>query len=579
MALVPAAVLAQPLQYSIDLTHPQSHLVGVTLTIPNATREMEIQFPAWNALYQIRDFVRHVQNLQAECDGKPLALMPVDLNTWSSGAEQCTALTVRYQVYANEPGVFSSQLRARHAFLNLAEILFYLPARRETPDEVRFELPPGWKWITTMPGALSPAGYIAPGYDALVDSPVEAGDFDLYSYSQGGAAYRVVVRSDNDYPSARLLDAIKKITAAETSIMAGRPFSEYTFIFHFPSIGGGGGMEHSYGTAISFPAGQLDDSFADLENTIAHEFFHLWNVKRIRPSGLEPVNYVRGNNTSDLWFCEGVTSTYAELALLRAGLITSREFYSHLADAIGQLEERPARHFQSVAVSGLDAWLEKYADYRRPERSISYYNKGELLGYILDLAIRQASENHNSLDSLMRALEVQFAQRRRYYTDADLERLIASLGPGPAWARSFFDNDVTGTTDLDFARYLGYAGLRLAADTTLQPDWGIETIRNPGGLIEVTSVTPESGAAQAGIQSGDVLLEINGQPLYASPDQVLGLKPGERVKLRVRRGTRVLNVRLTLGARREVRYRVEEVPNATAHERAIRAGWLYGTTE
>ncbi|MGH9469082.1 MAG: PDZ domain-containing protein, partial [Terriglobia bacterium] len=350
----------------------------------------------------------------------------------------------------------------------------------------------------------------------------------------------------------------------------------YTFVFHFPAVGGGGGMEHSYGTAISFPAGQLDNGFEDLENTIAHEFFHLWNVKRIRPQGLEPVDYVHGNDTSGLWFCEGVTSTYAELTLLRAGLISAAEFFSHLAAAISELERRPARHFQSVALSGREAWLEKYPDYRRPERSISYYNNGELLGYILDLAIRQASGNRNSLDDLMRLLDTQFARQHRYYTDADLERLIASLGPGDDWARSFFQDDVTGTADLDYQHYLGAAGLRLVKTETLQPAWGIETVRNPGGLIQVTSVEPGSGAAQAGLESGDVLLEINGQPLYAAPGEVLGLKPGERLKLRVRRGTRVLTVRLTLGARREVRYRVEEAPNATAEQLAIRAGWLYG---
>lgn len=570
---------AQPIRYVVDLTPPESHLVRVTFTVPQARAHTRIQFPAWNALYQIRDFVRNVQDLQAECGGRSATMIPVDLYTWTTGNRVCSPLVVRYNVYASQPGVFSSELEANHAFLNLAEILFYVPGERDVPDQIRFLLPGGWKLATLMAGNTATQTYSAAGYDSLVDSPVEAGVFQTYSYSQGGATYRVVVRaSPEDYPSTRLLNAMKRITATETALMGGVPFSRYTFILHFPPTSGGGGMEHRDGAAISFPADELDENFEGLENTIAHEFFHLWNVKRIRPAGLEPVDYIHGNDTRDLWFSEGLTSTYAERTLLRAGLIAKVTFYAEMARDVGQLQSRPARHFQSVELAGTDAWLEGYPGYNRPERSISYYNKGELLGDLLDLGIRHASGNRYGLDDVMRRLNTDFAERHRYFTDADLKRIIASLAPPAAWVDSFFQEYIYGTTELDYQKYLAYAGLHLVREETLRPDWGIEAIRNPGGLIQVTSVKPGSNAALAGLASGDILLEINGHVLYASPQEVLGLRPGEKIKLRVRRGAEVLTVRFNLGSQTTVRYSVEEVPHPTAAQLAIRDGWLYGKT-
>jgi predicted metalloprotease with PDZ domain len=566
---------AQPIAYAIDLSQPQSNLVDVMMTVPEVHAETDIQFPAWNALYQIRDFVQNVQDLRAKCDGNPLQLNPVDLDTWSTGGKACSPLVVRYRVYANEPGVFSSDLIPDHAFLNLAEILFYLPDERDRPSQVHFILPSGWKVITLMQG--SGVDFAASDYDALVDSPVEAGLFHSYSFRQAGARYRIVVRGDpRDYSSSRLIKSVEKITAAETALMHSRPFDRYTFIFHFPEEGGGGGMEHSDGAAIGFPAPLIRSDWEGLERTIAHEFFHLWNVKRIRPQGLEPVDYLHGNDTRDVWFSEGITSTYASLTLVRAGLISRQEFYRHLAGAIQQLQQRPARHFQSVELSGVDAWLEEYPDYLRPARSISYYNKGELLGDLLDLGIRHASGNAHSLDSLMRRLNEEFAERRRFFTDADLERIVATLGPTPDWVRAFFADDVTGTKELDYGKFLGYAGLRLDTASSLGPDWGFQAARSFDGTIRVATVDPSSGAARAGIETGDILMGINNQKLYALPQSLEGVKPGQQVKLQVMRGSKAMRLKFSLGSRPETSYTVEELPNASPGQVEIRDGWIEG---
>lgn len=566
-----AASAAPPVAYEVDLTHPNAHLISVVMTVASAPAKTEIQFPAWNALYQIRDFVRNVQNLEATCSSAPLALHPVDVNSWRTGDAPCTPLVVRYQVYANEPGVFSSELIQDHAFLNPAQILFYVPAQRAQPCVVRYILPPGWNLATLLPGAGP--DFTAPDYDALADSPVEAGQFQAYSFRQDGGLYRIIVRGDpGSYSSQRLLDSIQKIAAAETALMQGRPCARYTFIFHFLDAGGGG-MEHACGTAIAFPAPLLKSGWQGLENTIAHEFFHLWNVKRIRPQGLVPIDYVHVEDTRDLWFSEGVTSTYAQLVLLRADLITRDEFYAHLASAIAALQARLARHFESVELSGIDGWLEKYPDYNRPVRSISYYNKGELLGDLLDLEILHASGGGHSLDDLMRKL---YANAARPFTDDDLETEIAALGPSPDWVHSFFADDVDGTSELDYQQYLAYAGLKLQAIPSLVPDWGFEAARDFTGVMRVTSVEPSGDAARSGIETGDVLVALDGQKLFALPQEVEGVAPDRHVKLQVMRNGRAVTLKFDVGSTGKTNYQIEEMPGAPPQALAIRSAWLTG---
>ena len=324
-----AFAASEPIHYLLDLREPASHLAKVVMTVAGASPSTELQFPAWNNLYQIRDFARNIQELAADCDGAKEQLTRVDLNTWRSEAKPCEKLALRYAVYVAGSPPFSSALDSQHAFLNFATLLFYLPKERGRAAHVKFLIPTGWKVASLL--EEDGDGFLAPNYDVLVDSPAEAGQFQDYSFSQNGATYRVVVHADvKDYSPDRLLASLRKITATETTLMRDVPFSRYTFILHFPREDGGGGMEHRNGAAITVGVPQLRDHWENLEDVAAHEFFHLWNVKRIRPQTLEPIDYVHGNDTRDLWFCEGVTSAYGELALLRAGLISHKTFYARL---------------------------------------------------------------------------------------------------------------------------------------------------------------------------------------------------------------------------------------------------------
>ena len=392
---------------------------------------------------------------------------------------------------------FSSALDSQHAFLNFASLLFYLPNERGRAVRVKLLVPDKWKVASLLEEDAD--GFPAPNFDLLVDSPVEAGEFQEYSYSQNGATYRVVVHADpQDYSAERLLASLTKITATETAFMRDVPFSRYTFILHFPREEGGGGMEHRNGTAITVRAKQLREHWESLEDVAAHEFFHLWNVKRIRPQLLEPIDYIHGNDTRDLWFCEGVTSTYGQLTLVRAGLISRKTFYARLESAITALQSRPARFFQSAEESGLEAWFEKYGDYFRPDRSISYYNKGELLGFLLDLALRHATGNAAGLDDVMRRLNEDFARPGRYYTEADLQRVIAELAPTFSGLGAFFEDYVRGTRDLDYQTYLGYAGLELEIEKRAEANE-----RATYRLKEIASPSPEQLQVREGWLTGE----------------------------------------------------------------------------
>jgi predicted metalloprotease with PDZ domain len=575
--VLPAQGAAGPLGYLLDLREPSLHLVRVTMTVPEAAPLIELQFPAWNNLYQIRDFVRNVQELRAQCDGRPAALERQDLNTWLGPASPCSSLELDYAVYANEDAPFSSVLDAEHAFLNFALLLFYLPRERGRGVRVQFALPPGWKLATLLDG--EGPEYQAANYDVLADSPAEAGNFQEYTYLQGGATYDVVVHADPAaYSAPRLLESLEKITAAETRLMHDVPFSRYTFIFHFPHQGGGG-MEHRNGAAISVPASALRSNWRSVEGVSAHEFFHLWNVKRIRPQALEPIDYIHGNDTRDLWFAEGVTSSYGELSLLRAGLISRQEFYANLAGAIESLQARSARLFQSAELSGREAWLEKYPDYHRPGRSVSYYNKGELLGFLLDLAIRHATRNQASLDEVMRSLNEDFARRGRFYTLADLRAIIARLAPAFVGLDAFIRNNIQGTQELDYETYVGYAGLQLLTETRQVPVLGFVARRTFEGRIEVESVEPGGNASQAGLQVGDVLLKMDDKALDELPDSILSARDvGHKLKFQLLRGRRTFELEYPLGSREQITYRVAELPRPTAEQLQVREGWVKGET-
>jgi predicted metalloprotease with PDZ domain len=588
-----AAILLVPgpagatIKYRISLKDPGAHVFHVEMEIPPSPQGIIVAIPAWNALYQIRDFSYRVRDVEARQSAEPggarIPVRKLDKQTWqvdylwdaalSPGAKPAV---VSYSIEWDDPGPFNSQLDEHHAFLNFAEVLMYVPNRRAEATVVEFEdVPAGWHAAAQLASVPDASAFSAESYDKLVDAPVEIGKFEEFRFDEGGAHYRVVV-DGKDWHRERLENSLKHITAYETKLMGGAPFPEYTFFFHFGSYQevGGGGMEHSNCTAISVPSG---DSAAGVA---AHEFFHAWNVKRIRPQTLEPVDFTKEQYTRALWFAEGVTSTYGSYALARSGLWNTEQFYGEVAAQITDLDSPPARLWQSVEESSLDAWLEKYDDYRKPDRSISYYNKGEIDGMLLDLAIRDATDNHKSLDDVMRAMNDQFAKPGRFYDDSTSIREVAEKIAGVNFD-DFFARYVAGTDEIPYDTLLAPAGLELKVEMRKSADLGFSTAgRAPGVPVVISQVFPFGPAETAGLKPGDVILSVNGQaPPRFFPGWIREQTPGEQIALRVHRDGKDSDISYALGTNEVKKYSVIESAHASEKQKRIREGWLHGRTD
>ena len=587
LAVLATAVFAAPahatIDYTVSIAHPDRHIFTVTMRVPNAHNPLTVQMPAWDALYQIRDFSSHILQVSARDDeNHALPLVKLDKQTWQVAASG--AITISYPIYWDEPGPFATQLNADHAFLNLAMVLFYVPDRRAEDARIEFDgVPEPWRVAVELdPAAKSaPPGstaFVAPSYDALVDAPAEIGVFDETRISAGGRPIRIVVHGDAG-DRAHLSDTLKRIVDYEVTLMGGAPFREYMFLFHVGQNFGGGGMEHSNCTAISA------DIPAQLASYSAHEFFHAWNVKRIRPQSLEPVDRTREMYTRSLWFAEGVTNTYAAYTLVRTGLWSTQQFYADLANQIDELEMRPAHRWQSVEQSSLDAWYEKYPLYTRPEESISYYNKGELIGLAMDITLRDRTDNRASLDDVLRALNVEFAQRGKFYDDSEgiravAEQVIRKKAPDAnADLKDFFAQYISGAAEIPFSIILESAGLALRDVAQHRASLGFTVARDSSGAFVVASLDPETPAGQSGLLEGDILLRLNGEVVPRAPDRwARDRQPGDRVSVRIRRGGEERDFSFSLARLADGNYQIAELQDATEKQKRIRNGILHGST-
>jgi predicted metalloprotease with PDZ domain len=566
------------IRYEVSLAHPEQHLFHVAMTIPDVTGEVVVQMAAWDALYQIRDFSSRVQQVETFVGSQKAFAEKVDKQTWR--IKGTGTVKISYAIYWDESGPFASQLNSEHAFINPAMVLFYVPARHEenVSLSVTFSSPvwrPAGPLLTAHAeeGRNRSALFNAANFDALADGPIEVGkieEFDL-----GGVSPRIsVVIHGDSWRKKQVEQDLKRICEYELRLMEGAPFERYTFILHLGkgAAGSGGGMEHSNSTAISAPSDEY------LPAVAAHEFFHLWNVKRIRPATLEPVDRTKEMYTRALWFAEGVTNTYGSYTLVRSGIWNKEQFYGDLSEQITELEGRPANRWQSAEQSSLDAWFEKYPLYNQPEYSISYYTKGQVLGDLLDILIRDRTNNEKSLDDVLRAMNTEFAKQGKTYRDSlDVER-TAEMVAGGSFA-DFFHKYVAGAEPFPYREVLALAGLELRVAERSQPVLGFFAEHERGGPWTVRTVDSEGLAAQAGLRAGDVIINWNGGEVPRRLDRWLHeQKPGDVLRLRVRREDKEASAEFQLGEVKESIYEVVENPGTSEKARNIREGLLHGVT-
>ena len=577
LLLVPSALRAT-IDYEVSLAHPEQHVFHVTMKIPDVAGEVVVQMPAWNALYQIRDFSSHVQQVEAFGGGEKVPIEKSDKQTWRVRGNGM--IEIHYATYWDEAGPFATQLNSEHAFISPAMILMYVPGRQSEAVSVHLllaNLPADWRletastWSNFESGRNRVTIVTSPNYDALADGPIEIGKFQEFELPGVTPRVTVVVHGDG-WTKKKVEDDLKRICQYELKLMEGAPFERYVFILHVGKGAGGGGMEHANSTAIGVPSDEY------LSGVAAHEFFHLWNVKRIRPASLEPVDYTKEQYTRALWFAEGVTSTYGSYTLVRSGIWGKQQFYEDLGEQIGELEGRPANHWQSAEQSSLDAWLEKYPIYNRADYSASYYTKGQVLGDLLDILIRDHTDNEKSLDDVMRGMNAEFAKQGKTYRDSLDIRLMSEKIAGRSF-EDFFQKHVADAEPLPYQDIFALAGLELRTVGHKRAILGFSAERDANGLLVVHGVDAEGLADRAGLRVGDVIAGWNSADVPRRLERWLRQqKAGDTLKLRVRREEKEIGLEFPLGEASETLYQVAEAAHASEKAKHIREGLLHGVT-
>jgi predicted metalloprotease with PDZ domain len=596
------------ISFTVSMTKPHTHLFEVEVRIRHdatyAPREETLMMPVWQpGSYMIREFERHVQDFTAsDSMGHPLAWEKTNKNSWrvtSAGAREWRAT---YRVYANELSVRTSELNSDHAFWNNTNLLMYLDAHLKYPATLKVNPPAAWKVATGLPPVPGQANtFRADDFDVLYDSPVEASDFKVLSFAVRGVPHRIVIDGEGNYDPERMRLDVQKIVETEVALMGGEiPYHDYTFILHVRS-NAGGGLEHLNSTALGYPrygfkiaatpgatsaapfaTQQPERDYAGFLSLVAHEFFHLWNVKRIRPDALGPFDYTKENYTKMLWVAEGITDYYADLAVRRAGLVTDKDFLSAKAKAIQDLQETPGRLVQSAEEASFDSWI-KY--YRQDENSvnsqISYYDKGGILGLLLDLEIRKRSAGAKSLDDVMRYLYDEFSKKNRNYGPQDFQRACELMAG--ASLDQFFSRYVRGKEELDYDSALNAAGLRLntsgdedGPDQQVRPAYFGADLTQLGERLMVTKVYAGSPAYEQGLNAGDQIVALDN--MRATKEFLLARlaekKPGDTARLAVFRFDDLRVFDIKLGTRNGGKYRIIPVAQSTDEQRRVYLAWL-----
>jgi predicted metalloprotease with PDZ domain len=565
--------VATPIRYEIDLDDRAQHLVRVVLRVPaDLSPGGRLVLPVWTpGSYVVRDYVHHVQWIEARDEGgEPLELTSDTLTSWRLPEEADGEVTVTYELYANELTVRTNHVDDHHALLIPAATFAYVEGGEDRPHEVHIPAPEGERVHALLPEAGAPDTFVAEHRDHLVDSAFEVGDHPHVDVEVAGVPHRFVWSGHGGRPDLpRLASEIEAIAKASIDLFEGElPVDGYTFL----CVGwdqGGGGLEHREGSVLQIPlrAFQEPDLLARFQSLIAHEYLHLWNVKRLVPAALVRPDYEHPTRSASLWVAEGWTAYYDELLPLRAGVWTVRRFLDTLRDTYQRIvHQTPGALLQPLRQASMDAWTKHYVrDENSPNAMTDYYGHGALVAAELDLRLRAADPSGDGLDEVFRLLWRRHADTAEGYTEADVLDAVATVG-GDGLAE-LVDRRVGTAVLPDLEELVGEVGLRWRVDDSQPrtPQLGVLTREDDRG-VTVTSVLRDGPAWRAGVTGGDLLVAVDGRVVRRGElDAVLrSHAPGEEVEVTVTRGPRLLTRSVTLAEPRPRRQLVaaEDVTDA-----------------
>ncbi len=576
------------MRYRLSMPEPHSHLFHVEAVLDEPGDAIELVFPVWTpGSYLVREFARHLEGAVAEDGaGRRLPLVRLDKHRFAIRAGGAERVVLRYRVYANELTVRTCHLDGTHGFVNPAAVFPYAQGREGEPHVLEVIPPPGWRVATALDGG--PTEFSARDYDQLADSPLEIGTHQTLRFTALGKPHEIALWGRGNVDEARLTEHARKIVEALGALMGGLPYERYLFIVHLADRRRGG-LEHAASTTLHvarsgfFPR----EAYEETLGLLAHELFHVWNVKRLRPAAFVPYDYAREQYTRLLWWFEGATSYYEQVALARAGILEPTRWLKFLGQALTSLERTPGARKMSLEEASFLAWVKHYRqDENTPNSAVSYYLKGELVAFALDLALRRAGR---SLDDLLKALHARYAAEG--VPEDGIERLAAEL-LGPEVAQRFIDRFVRGTEPLQLD--LDVLGLRMRRrvaasfddkggtpprpdDGRPDPGWlGVDLA--PGQKLDVQSVHEGSPAHKAGLYAGDEIVAEDGFRVdrVALWDRLCERGPGGKLHLTVFRRDELVNVFVVLGDPREDALWLEPAPDANGAQRAAFEAWSAG---
>lgn len=579
----PAPVAAKPtppeIGYTVSMTKPWTHLLEVEMRVTSEQMpaKLDVSLPVWTpGSYLIREYAKHVQDFSAaDSSGGALAWQKTNKNTWQIDATGKKSVVIKYNVYANELTVRTNELNSEHAFFNNGALLMNVRGWLSAPSTVKVNPYGNWKVATGLKKVEGKENtFRAENFDILYDSPFEVSDFKEINFTVQGKPHRFVFCGDGNYNLERVAADTAKIVEEAYKIFGEFGYDDYTFIVN---LRGGGGLEHLNSTALQFSKFGFTTRYTDFLALVAHEYFHNFNVKRIRPDALGPFDYDNENYTKLLWLAEGGTSYYESILMRRAGLISDREFLSGKASQIQALQDRPGRFQQSVEESSFDSWIKYYRpDENAVNNQISYYDKGEIVAFLLDMEIRRSSGGAKSLDDVMRHLYNEFFKKGRNYTPADLKSAADTMAGRKL--DEFFSKYVSGREELDYNSILKSFGLELLAkspNAKEQPYFGAMTMTQ-GDRLNVTAVVAGSPAWEQGVNTGDQIIAIDGNRATQQNFQsfISTKQPGDKVKLTIFRFDEIMELEITLGGRANPDYRFNKLNEPTDEQKALYKDFL-----
>jgi len=534
--------------YAVKLTDPASQQFHITTDIKNISQpQLNLSLPTWTpGWYTVENYAKNLLRFRITANGKVVSHAMSRKQTWTVDTRGIKEIRIDYDYRATVLALNQAKITKDFAFFTGTQLFLQPEGHRDEPSTVQFSIPSGWKIVTALKETNDPTVFTAPNYEVLVDSPVELGNFDLTRFEVEGKPHYFVANPAGSFSkdnTEKFVGMLAKVAATDSATWGGLPYEKYVYFYFFsPAESNANGALEHMNSHVSFVQRSIAAQPEQMIGTASHEFFHLWNVKRIRPAEMWPYDYSRENETPLLWVSEGFTTYYGGVALYRAGLMTSDAFVRRAADAASSMENSEARQYISPAASSVSTWI----GYDTPTAfGISYYTQGQNLAALLDLSIRQDTNGSSSLDDVMRALYEEHYKRNRGFTAEDMIRIISRLAKKDY--HDFFRKYVFWTDVPEYDRIFGFAGYKLETKIEQAPVFG------------------------AGLERGDVIVKIDGRAVETVPFNTLA---GKAINATVRRDGREVDVPIILGTREVQRYQLTSVAQPSAQQLKIREGWL-----